>query len=96
MRVRISCRAALTAAFIAEAIWPDGLGTTVIRLSAAASSRAMASVRSLEGPMARTSSNPPGYSWPRTAATDSARCFSSLSTGMTTETAGSVADSPAE
>ena len=40
----------MTAAFIAEAIWPDGLGTTVIRLSAAASSRAMASVRSLDGP----------------------------------------------
>ena len=60
MRVMIGCRAALTAAFMAEAIWPDGLGTTVIRLSAAASSRAIASVRSLEGPTASTSSNPPG------------------------------------
>ena len=79
---------------MAEAIWPDGLGTTVIRLSAAASSRAIASVRSLDGPTASTSSNPPGYSWSSTPATESARCFSSLRTGMTTETAGSMAGSP--
>ena len=50
-----------------------------------------ASVRSRDGPRASTSSNPPGYSWSSTQATDSARCFSSSLTGITTETAGRIA-----
>ena len=36
MRVMMPYRAVLTAAFMADEIWPEGLGTTVIRLSAAA------------------------------------------------------------
>ena len=60
IRVITPCLAALIAAFIADDIFPDGLGTTVTRSSAAASSWAICSVRSREGPTASTSSNPPG------------------------------------
>ncbi len=59
-RAMIWCRAARTAALRAAGIVPAGLGTTVIRESAAASTRAICSVRSAEGPTASTTSISPG------------------------------------
>jgi hypothetical protein len=61
------------AAFMAEAILPEGFFTTVTRGSPEASCQAISSVWSLEGPTASTSSNSPAYCWARTRATESAR-----------------------
>ena len=47
------------AAFNPAAVRPEGLSTKTIRESSAAKSVAIASVRSLDGPSAKITSNPP-------------------------------------
>src|SRR3712207_1815956 len=87
-RTITSYRAVAMAALSPAGVRPTGLATTRTRGSAAASSSAIRSVPSVDGPTARTTSNSPPYSCPRICSTLSTRSRASLRTGMTTETGG--------